>query len=144
MTFSDEFSSRDLYGLKCSLRDFDLIIDRWQKEPEDLALRYSVVKTFELTFQMAVKTLTKYLMENSRRADEVANFDFQDLIRLADQESLLHNGWPKWKFYRECRNRTAHVYREEVARVVYGVLPEFSAEIHMLLNNLQRRTERHG
>jgi nucleotidyltransferase substrate binding protein (TIGR01987 family) len=144
MTSSSEFSSRDLYGLECCLRDLDLLIERWKKEPADLAVRYSVIKAFELTYQMAVKTLTKYLMENSRRADEVDGFDFQDVIRLADQDGLLQNGWPKWKFYREKRNLAAHVYREDIAVAVSAILSDFSGEAHALLGNLHRRIEQHG
>ena len=143
MNSSGEFSARDLYGFQCCLRDFDLLIERWKKEPTDLAVRYSVIKAFELTYEMAVKTLTKYLKQDSVRASEVANFDFQDVIRLADQASLLQNGWPKWKFYRENRNRTTHVYREDIAAAVAATLPDFSAEAHVLLANLSRRVESH-
>jgi len=139
-----EFSSRDLYGLECCLRDFDLLMKQWKTNPGDLAVRYSVVKAFELTFQMAVKTLNKYLMANSARADEVATFDFQDMVRLADTEGLLQEGWPKWKFYRENRNRAAHMYREEIAAAVTEILPEFLAEAHTLLANLKRRTKPNG
>ncbi len=144
MTPSSEFSSRDLYGLQCCVRDFDLLLDRWKKDPSDLAVRYSVVKAFELTYQMALKTLIKYLEANSRRGDEVANLDFQDVIRLADQDGLLKNGWPTWKSYRENRNRTAHMYREEIAVAVTAALPEFVADARVLLDNLTRRVERNG
>jgi len=143
MSSSKEFSSKDLYGLQCCLRDFDLLLERWKNEPADLAVRYSVIKAFELTYGMAVSTLSKYMKENSVRASEVGGFDFQDLIRLADQEGLLQNGWPKWKFYRENRNRTAHMYREDIAAAVTATLPDFSAEARALLGNLSRRIERH-
>jgi hypothetical protein len=139
MSSSAEFTSRDLYGLQCCLRDFDLLMERWKTDPVDLAVRYSVIKAFELTYGMAVSTLSKYLKENSVRAGEVDGFDFQDLIRLADKEGLLQNGWPKWKFYRENRNRAAHMYREDIAAAVTATLPEFSAEAHVLLSNLSRR-----
>jgi nucleotidyltransferase substrate binding protein (TIGR01987 family) len=141
---SGEFSSRDLYGFQCCMRDFDLLLKRWREDPSDLAVRYSVVKAFELTFQMAVKTLTKYLEANARRGDEVAGFDFQDVIRLADQEGLLKDGWPKWRSYRENRNRAAQMYREEIAEAVTAALPEFAADAHVLLDNLTIRVERNG
>jgi nucleotidyltransferase substrate binding protein (TIGR01987 family) len=144
MSSSGDFSARDLYGFQCCMRDFDLLLDRWRKEPFDLAVRYSVIKAFELTFQMAVKTLIKYLESNSRRMDEVAEFDFQDVIRLADQEGLLHDGWPKWKLYRENRNRAAHMYREEIANAVSATLEEFATDARVLLNSLSRRIEHHG
>lgn len=144
MSSSGEFSSRDLYGLQCCVRDFDLLMERWKKEPADLAVRYSVIKAFELTYEMSVKTLSKYLKEESIWASEAAGFDFPDVIRLGDKEGLLLNGWPKWKFYRENRNRTAHMYREDIAAAVTATLPDFSAEAHALLANLSRRIEHHG
>ena len=144
MSSSADFSSKDLYGLQCCLRDLDLLVERWRKEPGDLAVRYSVIKAFELTYQMSVKTLIKYLESNSRRGDEVADFDFQDVIRLADQEGLLQDGWPKWKLYREKRNRAAHMYREEIAKSVSTGLEEFANDAHALLNNLSRRIQHHG
>lgn len=143
MNSSSDFTSRDLYGLQCCIRDFDSLIGRWRTNPSDLAVRYSVIKAFELTYQMAVKTLAKYLASNSRRADEVADFDFQDLIRLADQEGLLKDGWPKWKLYRENRNRAAHMYREEIASAVSESLEDFLVDAHTLLRNLSRRVDHH-
>lgn len=144
MSASGDFSFRDLYGFQCCVRDFDLLLERWKKEPSDLAVRYSVVKAFELTFQMAVKTLIKYLEANSRRGDEVASFDFQDVIRLADQEGLLKDGWPKWRSYRENRNKAAHMYRDEIAAAVTAALPEFAVDAHVLLDNLTIRVGRDG
>jgi nucleotidyltransferase substrate binding protein (TIGR01987 family) len=143
MSSSGEFSSRDLYGLQCCLRDFDLLMERWKLEPSDLAVRYSVIKAFELTYEVALKTLTKYLMERSIRASEVAGLDFQDVIRLADQEGIMQSGWPKWKFYRQNRNRTAHMYRAETAAAVTAMLPDFLADAHALLLNLSGRIEHH-
>lgn len=143
MSSSGDFSARDLYGLQCCVRDFDILLDRWRANPSDIAARYSVIKAFELTYQMAVKTLIKYLESNSRRADEVADFDFQDMIRLADQEGLLKDGWPKWKLYRENRNRAAHMYREDIANAVSETLEDFLADARALLSNLSRRVDHH-
>ena len=141
---SGDFSSKDLYGLQCAVRDFDVLLERWKNDPADLALRYSVIKAFELTYEMSTKTLFKYLKQESFRASEAEGFDFQDLIRLADMEGLLQNGWPKWKLYRENRNRTAHVYREEIAVALTATLPEFLADAHAVLDSLTRRTEHHA
>jgi len=143
MSASGEFSVRDLYGLQCYLRDFDLLMNRSRQEPDDLAVRYSVIKAFELTYEMSMKTLTRYLVERSTRGSEVASFDFHDVIRLADQENIIQSGWPQWKFYRQNRNRTAHMYRAETALAVTAILPNFLADAHALLTNLSRRVDHH-
>ncbi len=140
----NQFSSGDLLALQSCLRDLDTLLERFDKEPSDLAVRYSVVKTFELTYEMAVKTLYKYLLYSSMSAAAIEAYEFQDVIRQGDQDGLLRSGWPAWKIYRENRNRTAHTYREEVALAVISGLRDFSDESHVLLDNLTRRVKQHG
>ena len=144
MSEINDFTQADLYALRSCLRDFDLLLSRYPKEASDLAVRYSLIKTFELTFEMAVKTLTKFLLHEAVGGSEVQSYLFQDLIRRGDQEGLLRNGWPEWKLYRENRGRTVHAYREDVALAITSQLGEFSEEAHFLLNNLDRRLEDHG
>ena len=144
MSETDDFTQADLYALRSCLRDFDLLLGRYPKEASDVAIRYSLIKTFELTFEMAVKTLTRFLLYNAVGGSEVQSYLFQDLIRRGDQEGLLRSGWPSWKRYRENRGRTVHAYREDVALAIASQLGEFSEEAHILLNNLDRRLEDHG
>ena len=40
---------------------------------------------------------------------------FQDLIRTANEQSLLQGDWADWKQYRDMRRRTSHTYDEAVA-----------------------------
>jgi hypothetical protein len=141
---SEDFTQADLYALRSCLRDLDLLRARYPGEESDIAIRYSLVKTFELTFEMAVKTLTNFLIHEAVGGSEIQNYLFQDLIRRGDQERLLLRGWPEWKRYRENRGRTVHAYREDVALAIILQLGEFSEEAHVLLDNLARRLEEHG
>ncbi len=143
MSEGDDFTQADLFALRSCLRDFDLFLGRYPGEASDPAIRYSLIKTFELTFEMAVKTLTKFLVHKAVGGVEVQGYLFQDLIRRGDQEGLLRSGWPFWKRYRENRGRTVHAYREDVALAILSQLGEFSEEAHVLLNNLAQRLERH-
>lgn len=138
-----DFDAGDLYGLRACLRDLDEMIARSDEAQTDKAVRYALIKTFELTYEMAVNTLRKYLIATSGKSDEAATFDYQDLIRLGDQESLLRTGWPEWKQYRSNRSRTVHTYGEIVALQIGSELPQFSAEVHVLLNRLEQRLEAH-
>lgn len=144
MSDNDDFTQADLYALRSCLRDFDLLLARYPKEAGDIAVRYSLVKTFELTFEMAVNTLTKFLIHKAVRGEEVKSYLFQDLIRRGDQEGLLRSGWPEWKRYRENRGRTVHAYREDVALAITSQLGDFSQEAHALLENMIRRLDQHG
>lgn len=138
-----DFEDEDLYGLRMCLRDLDEMLARAGEAETDKAVRYALIKTFELTYEMAVKTLRKYLIATTGRSDEAATFDYQDLIRLGDQENLLQTGWPEWKQYRTNRSRTVHTYGETVALQIGSQLPQFSVEIHVLLARLELRLEGH-
>jgi nucleotidyltransferase substrate binding protein (TIGR01987 family) len=144
MSETEDFTQADLFALRSCLRDFDLILARHPAEADDIAVRYSLIKTFELTFEMAIKTLTRFLLQKSTGGSEIQGYLFQDLIRRGDQEGLLRSGWPEWKIYRENRGRTVHAYREEAALAITSQLGEFSVETHALLNNIERRLEDHG
>lgn len=140
----EDFTQADLHALRSCLRDMDSLLTRYPAEANDIAVRYSLIKTFELTFKMAVKTLTKYLLHNAVGGTEVQSYPFRDVIRLGDQERLLRSGWPEWKQYRQNRGRTVHAYREDVALAITSQLSEFSEEAHVLLDNLARRLDDHG
>jgi len=139
---SDEtFNNGDLYGLEVCLRDLDQMILRAEDAKTDKAVAYALVKTFELTYELAIKTMRKYLIARTLKSDQAQEFDFADLIRLADQAGLLKNGWPAWKQYRSDRGRTVHTYNEAVALAIASHLKDFSDEVHVLLLNLKRRLE---
>ncbi len=144
MSEVEDFTQADLFALRSCLRDLDLLLARYPTEQGDIAVRYSLIKTFELTFEMAVKTLTKFLLAKATRESEVQGYLFQDLIRRGDQEGLLLSGWPEWKQYRENRGRTVHAYREDVALAITSQLSEFSAEAHTLLSRIEKKLVDHG
>ena len=144
MSEVEDFTQADLFALRSCLRDFDLFLARYPAEAGDIAVRYSLIKTFELTFEMAIKTLTKFLLQKATGESEVQSYLFQDLIRRGDQEGLLRSGWPEWKRYRENRGRTVHAYREDAALEITSQLPEFSVEAHALLSRIERKLDGHG
>lgn len=137
----DGFDAGDLYGLEVCLRDLDEMLARYDEAKSEKAVRYALVKTFELTYELAVKTLRKYLIANSARSEEAATFDLRDIIRLADQNGLLRTGWPEWNQYRENRGRTVHTYGEAVALLISAQSIQFAEEVRVLLRNLKKRVE---
>jgi hypothetical protein len=92
-----EFSSKDLDLLGRCLTRLDDMLARSEKEPDDDAVRDSVIKRFELTYELAIKALLRYLIWAAPSSTKIAYYDFQDLIRKADQSGLLRTGWPEWK-----------------------------------------------
>lgn len=136
-----EFSRNDIELFGRCLSRLDEMLERSAQEPSDEAVRDSVVKRFEITYELAVKTLLRYLLWTAASTPKIAGYDFQDLIRKGDQAGLLRTGWPEWKSYREARNKTAHTYREEIAIEVARGARDFAQEAHVLLDNLTRRMD---
>ena len=139
---SDEsFDLGDLYGLEVCLRDLDEMLARSGEAKTDKAVAYATVKCFELTYELAVKTIRKYLIARTHKEDAAREYDFPDFIRLADQVGLVRSGWPAWKQYRQERGKTVHTYSQPFALEVIEESQAFSEEIHVLLDNLKRRLE---
>lgn len=137
----DAFSRKDLELLGRCLDRLDEMLLRLEKEPNDEAVRDSVIKRFELAYELAFRTLQKYLVWTASSADRITGFDFQDVIRKGDQQELLRTGWPEWKAYREARNKTVHTYREEIALEVAARARDFAQEARVLFENLSRRMD---
>ena len=57
----------------------------------------------------------RYLEQVSANPVEFDQMSFQDLIRTANEQSLLQGDWADWKQYRDMRRRTSHTYDEAVA-----------------------------
>ncbi|MCX8049353.1 MAG: nucleotidyltransferase substrate binding protein [Methylohalobius sp.] len=66
-----------------------------------------LIQRFEFTYEMAYKTLKRYLEWASPAPEEIDRLTFPDLIRTASEQDLLKGDWPQWRTYREMRNKTS-------------------------------------
>lgn len=132
----ETFEQGDLFSLRACLRD---MLARYRSENSDKALRYAVIKTFELTYEMVDKTMHKFVAAKTPAGEAASKMPMQDLIRAADQAELLRSGWPVWRQYLENHSKTVHAYGEAVASSGAEGLDEFSIKVHALLNELQAR-----
>jgi nucleotidyltransferase substrate binding protein (TIGR01987 family) len=92
---------------------FNRALDRLKEalaEPESPFLRDSVVKRFEITFEMAWKTMYRFLLLKGERMAPKA----WDVLPVA-LESLLIADARLWDQMREYRNDTSHEYDENKA-----------------------------
>ena len=85
----ETFDQGDLYGLEVCLRDMDEMIARAHEAKTDKAVAYAQIKTFELTYELSITTLRKYLLAKTGKTDQALTYDLADFIRLADQFGLL-------------------------------------------------------
>jgi len=115
--------------------------NRYLSDPEDEAVRESVVKRFEYTYESSLKMLRRTLARDMGSTEEVLPMSFVEVIRAAWAKGLLREDVIAWKQFRENRNRTSHMYGEESAIEVCSATPRFLAEAKFLLSQLEKRND---
>lgn len=130
--FNDKLEKLNLaYNSLKEMADFSNTVDV-SIEKFDEALRDSIIKKFEYTFELTWKTLKAYLEAEG----------FEDVIsprRVLKQafESKLIKDEEIWANMLEARNSTAHTYDEEKAIFYEDVIKnKYIKAIDILLNKL--------
>ncbi len=124
----------DLTSLKNAISTFDEIIERYEHEYDDNAIRDAVIQRFEYTYSLTVKTLMRYIKLNSPEADDVLTFN--ETIREANKFGLLLSDLEKWSIFRQKMNLSSHTYNENVANDIVSIVKEFNKEVHYILQKL--------
>ena len=141
---SDSETFLDLESLeKVSLRLAESL-QALDRDPANLFILDSVIKRFELTYELSVRNLRRYLLDYVISDPDVEDMSFQGMIRRGARERLLQTGWPDWKDYKDARNQTVHSYHEPKARLVVESAKTFLPQAEYLLKALQERTASHG
>jgi len=112
---------------------------RYQADTTDIQIRDGLIQRFEFTYELAHKTLKRFLENVSPTPGEFDLVNFQHLIRSANEQGLLLNDWLAWKGYRDMRTKTSHTYEEECAREVVAGIPSFIDEVRYMREQLHRR-----
>jgi len=111
--------------------------NRYLSDPEDEAVRESVVKRFEYTYESSLKMLRRQMQQDLGTSTS----SFSEVIRWGWTEGLLSEDLAMWKQFRENRNRTSHMYGEENVIEVCAEVPRFLAEAKFLLSQLEKRND---
>lgn len=82
-------------------------------EPESSFVRDSIIQRFEFTFEMAWKTLYRFLRDKGESVAKVA----WEVLPLAFQSRLIADE-AGWQQLREYRNDTSHEYDEARAQMI--------------------------
>jgi nucleotidyltransferase substrate binding protein (TIGR01987 family) len=114
------------------------------KDPGNLYIQDAVIKRFELTYELSLRNLRRYLLDAVISDPDVEDMTFQGLIRIAARERLLVAGWPEWKNFKDARNRTVHTYSEPQARLVVASAKELLPQAQYLLEQLRARSNANG
>lgn len=114
-------------------------LEQYTQHADNDIYRDALIQRFEFTYELAHKMLKRHLEMTSASADLIDQMAFADLIRTGNEQGLLLNDWPKWRLYREKRNKTSHTYNEEMAEDVVSIIPEFLREVRFLRDKLIER-----
>ena len=129
----------DLSSLKKAISKLDEGLARYNLNIGDDQLRDGLIQRFEFTYELSHKMLKRYLEMSSPNPDEIDQMDFQNLIRTANEQSLLLSDWPVWRTYRDQRARASHTYDQEVAEKVLTIIPQFLKEAQFLNSAISER-----
>ena len=80
------------------------------RETETDIVRDALIQRFEFTFEMAWRSLHRYLSAKGERVAQQA----WAVLPLAFQSQLIDDA-EAWDQLRECRNLTSHTYKEDMA-----------------------------
>lgn len=98
-----------------------------------------VIQNFEFTYELCWKYMKRWLEENISR-DIVDGVPRNELFRRA-AESRLIDEVEKWFEFHVARNKTSHVYDEDIARDVYLTSKDFLPEAKLFYKRIEERND---
>ena len=125
----------DLTPFEKALKTLDEIIERYNRENNDNAIRDAVIQRFEYTYSLSIKMLTRFLQSQATELPDTLTFN--ETIRKANQMGLLLSNLEKWTEYRQKRNLTSHTYEEAIANSVVSVIKNIQKDAKYLLEKLK-------
>ena len=98
--------------------------------PSDLE-RDGIIQRFEYCIELSWKTAKKKLDQNTIETDSPREV-FRQMAKL---------GWIAdaaiWFEFLNARNKTSHMYREDIAKEIFAIVPSFLIEAKLLLKKLK-------
>ena len=98
------------------------------KDPQDLYeyefenARSALIQHFEITYELCWKTMKRYIEMDMGAAADI--FNRKDLFRMAGERGLIDD-FNAWMDFNRARNRTSHIYNEDIANEVYETAKQF-------------------
>ena len=131
----------DITSFKQATLRLQEILVRYNREPEDLVVQDSVVLRFKYTYELAYKTLKRFLTATSANPSEIDAMSFQDIVRTGNEKGLLKGNVGIWLKYRDKRNITSQADDSNKAKEVIALAPKFYKEAEYLLDHLSQRND---
>jgi nucleotidyltransferase substrate binding protein (TIGR01987 family) len=104
---------------------------------EMATLRSGVIQNFEVAYELCWKSMKRWL-EMNHGADAADVFTKKELFRKSAEAGLIADSANWFAFYR-ARNKTSHIYAEDVAEEVLDAAKKFMPDAHDFLMRLEGR-----
>ena len=104
-----------------------------------LHLRAGAIQAFEFTYELAFKTLRRWLETIEADPRAVDGMTFDQIVRRGYEVGVLSVEVAGWRAFRRDRGTTSHAYDEPKARAVFEALPAFIAEARFLADAIDER-----
>ncbi|MBN1981490.1 MAG: nucleotidyltransferase substrate binding protein [Chitinivibrionales bacterium] len=134
--------SLDYSNLEKAVSSLETAITIYESQKENLGaherdlMRDGVIQRFEYTFELAWKTMKRYLqIYGLEKIDTLSN---RELFRVSFEYGLIDDA-ASWFDYLTDRNQTSHIYDQEIAGDVFISAQNFLADVQFLLNQLKER-----
>jgi nucleotidyltransferase substrate binding protein (TIGR01987 family) len=98
--------------------------------------RAGMVKIFEMTLENAWKVMQRWVKINVD--NKIHEKPKRELFRTAHQCGLITDPVIWWSFY-ESRNKSVHIYKEEIAKEVYDMAKSFYEHLELFMERLKER-----
>ena len=136
----------DISALKKAAKAFDnalafaLKVEKKSAETQEFyekeIARAAVIQHFEFTYELCWKIMKRYIkMEIGAEANRLFH---KELFRLSAEKWLITD-FHQWVKFHDARNRTSHVYNEEVADDVYETAKQFAGPLHDFIATIEQR-----
>lgn len=119
-----------LDNFKKALKTLD---DAMIRPPANSLERDGIIQRFEYCIELSWKSAKKVLEFHEQEVDTARNV-FRELARL----NWINNP-EEWIKYLEIRNKTSHLYHEEIADELFKQVPLFQKSCHALLAILEEK-----
>lgn len=103
------------------------------KPPANTLERDGIIQRFEYCIEISWKSAKKVLEHHEYQVDTPRNI-FRELAKL----DWINNP-EEWINFLEARNKTSHLYHDEIAEEIFKIIPSFVKASHQLLEKLEAK-----
>lgn len=138
---SNDLPEVEIKPFESALKQLQIALNARAEDPKNEFIRDAVIQRFEFTYELAIKTLRRYLRSAAASDDEVDELTFRELLRRAGDFKLIQGDVLRWLDFRQARTDTVHTYNELRATEVAAVAEDFATDARALYESLKERID---